>query len=166
MNEQNKRNYTPIIAFLCLALLFGLGIAFIIHVFTSAERMSMSNDYYQMSIDTYKASCDELPYDTLAQDTTGTYDGQKVHFTGQVAQVVTISNRYAIYLINVTATAPDTFIDTVYVFNLDMSTRLSAGDPVSFWGESDGLYTITTETNQAVTLPRVNAAYIENTQID
>lgn len=166
MNEQKKRNYTPIIAFLCLALLFGLGIAFIIHVFTSAERMSMSNDYYQMSADTYKASCDELPYDTLAKDTAGEYDGHKVHFTGQVAQVVTVSNRYAIYHINVTETAPDSFTDTVYVFNLDMSNPLSAGDPVSFWGESDGLYTITTETNQEVAVPRVNAAYIEKTQTD
>ena len=82
-------------------------------------------------------------------------------FTGEVVQVLE-SSFYKEYRVNVTKKRYY-YDDTVYVtfFTLDNDNRVLEDDIITFYGEYDGLYSYETVMGATVTIPKVNAEYID-----
>ena len=112
----------------------------------------------------YKQSCASIDYKTLARNP-DKYEGQKVTFTGQVVQVMEGEGITA-YRINVTPDEWGYYDDTVYVtYSGDLSEgRILDDDIVNFWGESTGLYSYESVLHEEITIPSVEAKYIELVQ--
>ena len=114
-----------------------------------------------MSEDTYKSMCDSISYEDLAR-TPDDYTGKLIKFTGEIIQVQG-SGTDAAYRIDVTENEYGFWEDTVYVtFDLSNSgSRFLEEDIVTFYGEYDGLYTYTSIFGEEITIPSVNATYID-----
>lgn len=108
----------------------------------------------------YKKQCKYIPYKKLARRPKK-YDGKKVKFTGKIAQVIEGSYLTS-YRIAVTKKAYDYWDDYVYVdYYGDSSERLLEDDIVSFYGKYDGIYTYESVFGARISIPSVEAEYIE-----
>jgi len=110
----------------------------------------------------YKASCSSsITYDDAAR-TPDKYSGTRVHFKGEVIQVMENNGDNA-YRINVTEGQYENWSDTIYVkFSLpDGDSRILENDNVDIYGELNGLQTYKTVFGSTVTVPFLNAQYID-----
>ncbi len=112
----------------------------------------------------YKASCESIPYKSMARDP-DKYTGKRVKFTGEVLQVVESSWSSSVeYRIAVTKEdwgySAD---DVVYVTYTpaEGESRILEEDIVTFYGESKGLMSYNSTLGGKITIPEVEAAYIE-----
>lgn len=109
----------------------------------------------------YKASCQGgCAYSELARDP-DSYVGKQVKFTGKVIQV-TEGLGITAMRVNVTQ-GRYTWSDTMYVTYIPASGegRILEDDIITFYGEMQPLKTYTTVLGASVTIPAVNAKYID-----
>lgn len=111
----------------------------------------------------YKASCENVAYKDIARQP-DLYNGKNVVFTGEVVQVQESSwSNETIYRINVTRGEYDIWEDTVYVtYKLpEGAPRILEDDIVTFYGVCKGTYTYTSVMGSNITIPSVDALYID-----
>lgn len=128
---------------------------------TLGKNVSQVKENY---INNYKNSCNTYDYKTIfryAED----YNGKDVKFTGEVVQVIEESKSISSYRINVTKDKWGYYDDTVFVTftnAFDANTpRILEDDIVTFYGKLGNLYTYETVLGSSLTIPSVNAVYIE-----
>lgn len=132
----------------------------------SGNSYKLSDDASNMSVDDYKAACQEIAYKDLARSAEK-YEGTKVKFTGQIQQVVYDSEEgESEYLISVTKDEFDFWDDNVYVyFNTSNSdSKFIDEDVVTFYGEVSGEKEYTSVLGESITVPAITVAYMELTQ--
>lgn len=138
----------------CL-LIFGLYVAP-----KSNRSIQPTNSQNIVAMEQYKASCKLVDYDTLAR-TTEVYVGQRIVLDGKVTQVKEGSSGY----INIDITKVSTGIwkDTVWVnYKRPADTnRILDGDVVRVWGSVKGRKTYTSALSQSITLPEIDAKYVD-----
>lgn len=112
----------------------------------------------------YKANCTAYNYDTIARDPGG-YEGTYCKYTGKVIQVME-SNFWGrtIYTLRVNVTKTKYgYEDTIYVnYSQDAdSPRILEDDIVTIYGTNEGTKTYQTVMGASVTIPEVDAKYID-----
>lgn len=107
----------------------------------------------------YKKKCKTISYKKLAR-TPDKYEGKKYKFTGKIIQVME-SDYYTCYRIDVTKGKYGFWDDTVYVeYWGNSDKRFLEDDIVTFYGESEGLYTYESVLGSSITIPSIDAKYI------
>lgn len=119
----------------------------------------------QISEDEYKKSCITLSYIDLARRPKD-YSGTNMSFTGKVIQVTesTIFDVTSLVLrVNVTKDEYGLYDDTIYVkYELpEDADRILENDIITFYGECKGAKTYTAVLGNSVTIPYVEAEYID-----
>lgn len=111
-------------------------------------------------VNDYKASCQSYSYKTIARDP-DQYKGQKAVFTGKVVQVMESGGSISLR-VNVTK-ARYFYEDTVYVSYSpkDGEGRILEDDIITMWGTLDGIKTYETVMGASVSIPQLNAKYIQ-----
>ena len=109
----------------------------------------------------YKNNCESISYESLARDP-DMYEGRKVKFRGEIAQVLEDSGQVDMR-IDVTQGSYGYWDDTVYVvyFYDEDESKFLEDDIVTFYGESGGLYSYESIFGQTITIPLVYAKYID-----
>lgn len=111
----------------------------------------------------YRENCVSIAYKDIAR-MPDNYEDLNVYFSGQVVQVMDDgSSNNCVYRINVTAGEYGTWEDTVYVtYKLpEGSPRILEDDIVNFYGVCKGVYTYTAVLGNDITIPYVDAKYID-----
>lgn len=111
----------------------------------------------------YIDSCEKISYKELDRYS-DEYEGKRVQFTGEVIQAInSYSGAIAEYRIDVTKSEYGYYSDTIYVvyFPDEDSTKIIEDDIVTFYGIYSGLYTYESTMGKTVTVPKVNAEYID-----
>lgn len=111
----------------------------------------------QTSIEDYKALCNIYTYEELARNP-NSYKGKKVALKGEMIQVLE-SGRDVELRINVNGE----FDETVYVIYTlkDGEGRILENDVVDIYGTFAGLLTYESVLGSEITLPRIDARYVE-----
>lgn len=115
----------------------------------------------------YIAGCESFDYKAIARNPDN-YKGVQCVFTGKVIQVKE-SGKKVIFRINVTKDKLGLWDDTVYVEytrTSDTEKRVLEDDIVKFYGELNGLKTYTTVLGSTLSIPMVNAKYIDPAESD
>ncbi len=103
----------------------------------------------------YKGMCQSISYEDIARDTNGLC-GEYFTFTGEVIQV---SDN--MYRMNVTVDDYGYYTDTIlFSFNVT-DERILEDDIITIWGQSKGLTTYKTVLGAEVTIPEIEAKYVE-----
>ena len=121
--------------------------------------------YSEWQITYYKENCKEYDYEDIyryAED----HEGELAKFTGKVIQVIEDNTmEFAIYemRVNVTENEYGNYEDTIYVYYMPMegTPRIIEGDIITLYGKLNGLKTYTSILNSSITIPYINAFYIE-----
>lgn len=117
-----------------------------------------------ISKDDYINQCEKIAYKDLARDP-DKYEGKKVKFTGEVIQVVESSwSDSTDYRVAVTKDEYGYNYDDVVYVEYERSegeSRVLEDDIITFYGEFEGLYSYTSTMGGKITIPQVNAEYIE-----
>ena len=108
----------------------------------------------------YKASAKTIPYVQLEKDP-ASLRGTVVTYKGQVVQydsATTTSN----LRINVTPDGFGGYNDTIWL-DVDpaQTTKVFRSTVIQFWGDVVGPYTYTSTANSQITIPEINAKYIQ-----
>ena len=109
----------------------------------------------------YKADCDSYAYDSLARNP-DTYKDLSVVFTGKVIQVLEEGND-VVLRVNVTRDEYGYYEDTVYVTYTRSADegRILEDDIITFYGNFEGLITYETVLGSTLTIPHVEAKFID-----
>lgn len=116
-----------------------------------------------LSEEEYKASCEIIPYKDIAR-LPDNYLDKNVMFTDEVIQVMESSWTNSVtYRINVTKDEYGYWDDTVYVtYELpEGAPRILEDDIVKFYGICKGTYTYESVLGSSVTIPSVEALFID-----
>ena len=114
----------------------------------------------QNEVKEYKNSCSKLNYKDVLRNPEQ-FEGKKVQWFGEVVQVV----GFGTYRVNVNCTkyhyiSGYSCPDTIYV-EYSGDSRLIEDDMVYIYGTMDGTKTYTTVMGASVTVPKVNAKYVD-----
>lgn len=111
----------------------------------------------QPSVEDYKNSCNSYSYQELARNP-DTYKKKNIVIRGEVVQVIEDGKKVKlrVYMDSV-------FDDTIYVFYTlkNGEGRILEGDVLDIYGTFEGLISYETVLGAKVTVPSVNAKYIE-----
>lgn len=109
----------------------------------------------------YKNSCQRISYDSLSR-TPDNYKGSRIKFSGYVVQVCSEASSSLYYSTYRVATS-GRYNNVVYikVDNYGSGSRILEDDYITFYGESDGLYSYTTVMGSTLTIPSITVAYID-----
>ncbi|KGN00012.1 hypothetical protein Z969_10250 [Clostridium novyi A str. 4570] len=115
----------------------------------------------KVSMSEYKKQCKPITYDELAHNTEK-YVNRNVKLTGQVIQVEERGDSVNLR-VNITKGSFDIYKDTIWVnYNLKSKQHhIIEEDIINIWGIVRGRKTYRTIMGSNVTLPEVNAVYIE-----
>ncbi|BDZ67380.1 zinc ribbon domain-containing protein [Methanobacterium ferruginis] len=102
----------------------------------------------------YKASCKSLSFKELEKNPDG-HAGERVKFTGTVVQIMESGGATDIRM-----DVNDEFGDTIYV-SYDKTTSALEDSTITVYGEVIGDYTYTSQANYRITLPWIEAKYID-----
>ena len=111
----------------------------------------------------FKGSCQGYSYDEISRNPDN-YKGKPAVFRGKVAQVLESSYSSSIDLrVNVTEGSYGWWEDTIYVsYTLpEGSSRILEDDIITIYGTLNGLYSYTAVLGNTITLPKLDAKYIE-----
>lgn len=106
-----------------------------------------------MSEAEYKGKCKEVTFKELSEDKDA-MKGDMLTLTGEVVQVKGDFCRF-----NVTKTSYG--YDNTVAFTFDSKVDIKEKDIITVWGDSEGFFTYTTVINDEITVPKLNANYIE-----
>lgn len=106
----------------------------------------------------YKAKCQPLDYRVVSKNADN-YIGQFYYIRGQVFQIQESGNS-TFMLVSVTDKGYGIWGDNVAVF-FDGKTDALEGSIVRVWGECGGNYTYTSIAQYTITVPKINAEYLE-----
>ena len=111
----------------------------------------------QTSIEDYKASCNSYSYDDLARNPDA-YKKKNIVLRGEVVQVIEDGKK-----VELRVYMDSEFDDTIYVFYTlkNGEGRILEGDVLDIYGTFEGLISYETVLGAKVTVPSVNAKYIE-----
>lgn len=109
----------------------------------------------------YKDECIEKSYEELARNPDNV-KGTKVKVTGEVIQVTEYNNKIELR-VNITKEEYGYYTDTIYVTYVPKAgeDKILEDDIVTIWGISEGDYSYTSIMGSKVTLPKIDAKYIE-----
>lgn len=131
---------------------------------TTTEKITEATTVVQsLSEDEYKSVCQSVSYKDIAR-MPDDYVGMDVVFSGEVIQVMESSWSDTItYRINVTKDEYGFWEDTVYVTYVlpEGAPRILEDDIVKFYGICQGTYTYESVMGSNVTIPSVDALYID-----
>lgn len=117
-----------------------------------------------LSREEYKNSCMNITYNDFFRNSSD-FLNKKVHFKGKVVQVVNQDSAGATLRVNVTRGSYGTWSDTVYVvYNNKNETdpiKILENDIIDFYGTAGKDVTYTTVLGASVTIPSVDAIYID-----
>jgi hypothetical protein len=156
---KDQRNFFmrhKIISIMGLLIIFG----FIGLLNGGGENSSTTVDK-TISIDDYKSQSKNIAYDELARDP-DKYKSTKVKFTGKIVQIQDNGSNI-ILRVNVTKGEYNIYKDTIWV-NYSYSPnekKLLENDIVNIWGESKGTKSYQSVLGGQITIPEVNARFIE-----
>lgn len=134
----------------------------------SVCKQKVNEEKYKLSkserLSAYKKKCGTYSYKEIARNP-DKYEGKYIKFTGKVVQVSEASSPlyYSVYRISVTNKGYGYYDDTVYVTcaNYGEGDRILEDDIVTFYGECQGTKTYETVMGANVTIPWVEAEFIE-----
>ena len=112
-------------------------------------------------IENYKNDCVILSYDDMARNSSEN-EGKLVKCVGEVVQVISESECFSEYRINITQTNYG-YTDTVYVTYPHYESQnitLLEDDFVVFYGSLGGIYTYESVSGESVSIPRIVSRYI------
>ncbi len=109
----------------------------------------------------YKDECIEKSYEELARNPDNV-KGTKVKVTGEVIQVTEYNNKIELR-VNITKEEYGYYTDTIYVTYVPKAgeDKILEDDIVTIWGIAEGDYSYTSIMGSKVTLPKIDAKYIE-----
>lgn len=116
--------------------------------------------------DQYKAQCRDISYEDIARNPDN-FKGQKVKFYGKVLQVQTakiLGGESVVLRVATKDSGYDTWYDDVVYVNYEKKegeSNILEDDMVTLYGVCDGTTTYTTVMGSSVTIPSVNAEYID-----
>lgn len=118
----------------------------------------------ELTEDEYKAACVAVPYENLARDP-DSYRLEKVQFYGQIVQVIDGNDGSVELRVNTSNDGYGWYDDTIYVSYQykEGELRLLEDDLISVYGTSQGLLSYTSTLGGKITIPSVNAKYIDRT---
>lgn len=110
-----------------------------------------------LSEEDYKASCSSYTYKELARNP-DLYQGKKVALQGKVIQVIEDGNH-----IELRVNINGEYSDTIYVMytKKENEGRILEDDMIKFYGSFEGLLTYTSILGAEITIPQVDAQYID-----
>ncbi len=111
------------------------------------------------SLEEIRTSAIDIPYDDLARNAKQ-LTGQKVHYTGNVIQVI---ESPPILRIDVAKPKPGEFVQSnkiIYITRKDNAGRILEYDTVEIWGTVKGLKTYTPWTGAPITIPEITSYYL------
>ena len=110
----------------------------------------------------FKKSCVEVKYEDLARNPDN-YKGQNLVFTGEVIQCEQSYETNCYARVNVTLNEYDYYEDTIYVtFELpEGADKILEEDIVKLYGVCQGAETYTSIFGESITIPSLDAAYVE-----
>ncbi len=118
------------------------------NVHTSADTAETEQDY--------KSKCKFVTYEEIARNTDA-FKGEYFSFTGEIIQVMDDT-----YLMDVTKNEYGYYEDTILVkFDVGNGDKILEDDIVTIWGKSSGFVTYTSVLNVEITVPQINALYVE-----
>ena len=117
---------------------------------------------------TYIPKCRTIDYKTLARNPEQ-YKGNNYTFTGQVIQVMEGYNYTVELRVNITpkrySYSSETYYeDTIYVtyqYSSSTESKILEDDIITIYGVSEGIYTYISVMGSQVSLPKINAMYID-----
>lgn len=179
-NLYNRRNYArhnvsqshPVL----ITLLLIIGIMLFIYICGNGYELSTngsetSNEkifaLQKEDRSTYIAKCSTISYDSLARNP-NQYKGNNYTFTGKVIQVMENNNEITLR-VNVTPKRyeyiNETFYeDTIlvnYKYSSSYESKILEDDIITIYGKSMGTYTYEAILGNSVTIPMINAMYID-----
>lgn len=122
-----------------------------------------SNYDESLTPEQFKAECMDVSYEELARNPDA-HEGEKVKFTGNIMQVVYDSDTgMSKYLVSVTKGDYGFWDDNVFVELIpdNKTGKFLEDDIVTFYGIADGEYSYKTVLGKSVTVPCVEAVYMD-----
>ena len=115
----------------------------------------------QAEMEAHMATCASCSYTEISRNPEA-YRGQRAVFTGEVIQVME-STFYSAYRVNVTRGDYGLWTDTIYVvyYGDTSQNRFLEDDIVTLYGELAGLETYDSIFGETITIPRLDAVYVE-----
>lgn len=110
----------------------------------------------------FKEGCKTYSFEELARNP-DKVEGEKVKLTGEVIQVMK-GEFVKAYRVNITKNEYDFYEDTIYltyVPKAENEDNILEDDIITIWGTASGDYTYTSVMGVSVTVPHVDAEYIE-----
>lgn len=110
----------------------------------------------------FKKSCKEVTYENLARNPQK-MEGTNVKIMGEVIQVMN-GDFVKAYRVNITKNEYDFYEDTIYLTYVPKTKdedNILEDDIITIWGTASGDYTYTSVMGASVTVPHVDAEYIE-----
>ena len=108
-----------------------------------------------------KADAKTIPYKELFRNI-DKYKGEKIHYTGEVVQVIGDGNALSSMRVNITRGSYGYWDDTVLVTSIDLNAEKTLEkDIIEFWGTVIGEESYQTVLGATVSLPSLSASVIE-----
>lgn len=160
---KDKKKGFAIAGFIIGLIWCGIGFLFMFGMLL--PNSNISEESKKMSESEFKADCDNVSYKELFRNIKD-YDGKRLHFKGQIKQVVSDGESESEYLISVTKDEYDYWEDNIYVIldRTNFKDKLLEDDIVEFYGECNGSYSYTTILGASEEVPKMSVLYINLTK--
>ena len=103
---------------------------------------------------TYKSQCSSLEYKQLDKNANN-HINENVTFTGEILQIAEENN---VTIMRIATSG--SYDDVMYVTYFNTTSHVE-GDTVTVWGLISGSETYTSQANYQITIPSMNAVYVE-----
>lgn len=168
--QEKKKGHGCLISVLVIVGIF-IFLGIVGAIASSGDNSDNTNKSTTQSItvseDEYKADCKKYTYTEIARNPND-YNGKQAVFTGQVIQVDENGNNITLR-VNITGeyneySKKTTYTDTIYVEYEradENESRILEDDVITIYGELTGLKTYESIFGENISLPSLNARYIE-----
>lgn len=160
-NKRGKKKWVFLIIILLIVVVFfaavmGGGDS------TTYDSATVTNEQgVTLSMKEYQEKCETVAYKDIARNPAA-FEGKMVKFKGQVVQAQESSYSKSVFRIDVTKDEYDFWTDTVYVtFKMEENgPKILEDDIVEFYGVCQGTTSYTSIFGEQITIPAVDAAYM------
>ena len=137
----------------CVGLLV---IFFLVAIFSNGGGNNSHIEDKNISESDFKAQCQDLDFNTINKNA-DKYKGEKYKVSGKIIQIMEDNNGGQIRL-----ATDGSYSDVVYV-TYEGTNNFVEDDYVTVYGYCDGDYSYTSTIGASITLPKIDAKYIEKT---